>query len=537
MSSSLAHRRSIPAVSHAEAFEGLRSDYSAAKASRFRRRRTGLNTIGTGADYHDREVDHLRVMEFSRDIDRNDCVVGQMIDRAVTHTIQGGFDLTVTTGDAGLDKENKARWTDWAGDREQVEAQGEFTFSDLEYLTFRHTLIDGDILHTIFSDGMLQTFEGHRIRSPQSIRRKNVVCGVELSPLRKRLAYFLTKEDISPTATVRTLADVERVPARAADDTRQVFHIYDPKRISQTRGVGALLPIFDLVGMHDDTQFAAVLKQQISACFVLFRERDIAFDTAGSGAATGDLTTETTAGGSSRVIQGISPGLEMTTLPGEKYSGFSPNVLGPDFFMHVKMILSLLSVNLGMPYAMTMIDASDTNYSGWRGAMEQARIGFRLNQKWMIERFHSPIYRAKVRQWWSDDAAMRNIAQKNGVDMYGHTWRPPTWPNIDPIKDATDRQIRRASGQASGRDIQAEIGRDAMKGQQTIYEEEIEDNGYGIKLAMAMAKTLNAGADDADRVSWRDCICLPTKDMAQISITASADPTPEPTPAKPVRAA
>ena len=78
----------------AEAFDGLRSDYSASRATRFRRTRTGLSAAGSGADYHYRnESDFLRVREYARDMDRNDCIVGQTIDRAVTTVVQDGFTL------------------------------------------------------------------------------------------------------------------------------------------------------------------------------------------------------------------------------------------------------------------------------------------------------------------------------------------------------------------------------------------------------------------------------------------------------------
>ncbi len=75
-----------------EAHEQLRQDYAAAKMNRFRRLRTGmLTTIGSGADYHYRiQSDYLRMMEYARDMDRNDAVIGQGIDRAVDNSIQGG---------------------------------------------------------------------------------------------------------------------------------------------------------------------------------------------------------------------------------------------------------------------------------------------------------------------------------------------------------------------------------------------------------------------------------------------------------------
>ena len=58
-------------------FDGMRADYDAAKSSRFQRKRTGVSLGGSGADYHFRsEADYLRLMEYSRDLDRNDLAIG-----------------------------------------------------------------------------------------------------------------------------------------------------------------------------------------------------------------------------------------------------------------------------------------------------------------------------------------------------------------------------------------------------------------------------------------------------------------------------
>ena len=77
-----------------EAFEELRADYDLSKSTRFRRSRAGVNSVGKHADYHYRsEAQFFRAMELSRDIDRNDIVVGQAVERLVDNVIQGGFTL------------------------------------------------------------------------------------------------------------------------------------------------------------------------------------------------------------------------------------------------------------------------------------------------------------------------------------------------------------------------------------------------------------------------------------------------------------
>ena len=79
-------------TSTAEKFEGLRSDYNAAKTSRWRRRRSGTLSVGSHADWHYRvETDYLKIMEQARDMDRNDMICGQTVNRAVDNEIGCGM--------------------------------------------------------------------------------------------------------------------------------------------------------------------------------------------------------------------------------------------------------------------------------------------------------------------------------------------------------------------------------------------------------------------------------------------------------------
>ncbi len=61
---------------------------------------------------------------------------------------------------------------------------------------------------------------------------------------------------------------------------------------------------------------------------------------------------------------------------------------------------------------MFLLDASETNYSGFRGAIDQARQRWREIQSWMMGSFHRPIYEWKVRQWAVTDATLRKAVER-----------------------------------------------------------------------------------------------------------------------------
>lgn len=505
----------------AEAFAELKSDYQAARSSRFRRTRVGYSPSGTGADYHYRsQADYLRLMELARDMDRNDCIVGQMIDRAITNMIQDGITLDPQTGDDGLDKEQAARWVEWCADEEACDLAGEMTFYEMEHLVPRQVLVDGDHLALPQRSGQLQLVEGHRLRTPTNTRR-NVVHGVLLDERRRRMEYWLTKDDVDPMKTVNRVADMQRYPARDDDGNRQVFHIYNPKRITQTRGVTALAPIFDLLGMFEDINFAKLVQQQVVSCFAVIRERHIDFEFAGDTPQKGERTIDTYADGATRHNEGISPGQEIPGLPGETLRMDSPNVPNPEFFPHVKLILTLIGLNVGMPLVMVLMDASETNFSGWRGAVNQARLGFRRNQKALIRRFHSPVYRWKVRQWLGDDPAMRTVAGKSTIKILGHRFNPPSWPYIEPLKDAAADLLRTRNALISHRRRAHERGMDWNE----LSTEIVEDNAELIRKAHEKATALNTECEGLD-VTWREVASLPTPDGVRVTVAADSADSP-----------
>jgi capsid protein len=191
--------------------------------------------------------------------------------------------------------------------------------------------------------------------------------------------------------------------------------------------------------------------------------------------------------------------------PGGKLVGFSPNVPNPEFFEHSMLILTFISINLGLPVQLLLLDPKQTNFSGWRGAMDQARLGFRKLQRWLARSFHSRVYRWKVRQWMSED----------------RRWNPPRWPYIEPMKDAAAGILRVRNLQTSPRRLASENGYEWPE----ITRETRQDNGSVIRMMKEEAAKINKEfPDDPDRVSWREVLCLPTPDRvgAQVTPTESA---------------
>ena len=490
-----------------QTFADLRADYRAAKSNRFTRQRLGLPALGSGADYHYRnEIEYFRMLERARDMDRNDAIVPATVDRAVINTIQGGFSLDPRTGDDGLNAELKERWVEWSETPDLCDLAGELCFSEMESLILRHVFVDGDICVLPNIEGPLELIESQRLRTPARAQRQTVL-GVEMDSNRKRLRYWFTKQDINPNAPSPNLAAMTPVAVRTGggdgSTVRQLFHVYHPKRVSQTRGVTAFAPIFELLGMLEDLQFAKLMQAQIVSCFAVFRSRDINFKSSRGANKLGKRTAEATTGSFERTIEDIVPGMVLSGEPGETLSGSSPAVPNPEFFPHVKMIMQLVGINLGLPLVLVLMDASETNFSGWRGAVDQAKMGFRHNQRFMIARFHRPVYRWKLDQWVSEDGALRRQRNILGGNFYRNRWHTPTWPYVEPMKDAKADALRRNEHLISASRQMAERGFDW----DDVSVEIAHDNGQLIAHAMEVAAELNkAVADGGERITWRDVL-------------------------------
>jgi len=499
----------------AEHWESMRSDYDAAREGRFRRRRSGVGAIGHSADWHYRnDGAFMRVMELARDFDRNNMIVGQGVTRLIENCLQDGIKPDPATGNPEIDTHLKEKWKRWAGDPELCDAAGEQDFHGLERLTLRQTIVDGDhhgIMPLIAPQ--LQLMEAHRCRTPHRTKR-NIVHGVRLSPTRRREEYFYCVEDVDPMRNV-LLRDTNPVLTRDSDGNRQVLHVYDPRRTSQTRGVTTLAPVADVAGMHDDIQFAKLVQAQATSMIALIEERDKEVAPPSGGRSLGRRDTIDFGDGTTGTTSKIGAAMHVRLPPGVKMEGFSANVPNPEFFKHAMMMLSIIAVNLHLPVAVLLLDPSNTNFSGWRGAMDQARVGFRAIQQWMVARFHRPIYRWKVRQWINEDPELRRAHATLGEAIFAHDWRPPEWSYIEPVKDASADLIQTRNALNSHRRVHARRGRDWDE----LAPEIVADNALIIRRAKQVAREINAEfADDGHPVSWRELCSLPVAEGLRLSL-------------------
>lgn len=504
-------------ATRAERFDALRADWQAGKRSRFVRERR--NTAGPGDAQYANETEFARIREYVRDMDRGEPIVGSLADRAVVNQLQGGFRIQPETGDKGLDNDLKARFAEWAGDARLCDHAWDRTFWQMCHGWLRQTYIDGDICAILTEGGSVQTLESDRLRSPAG-NRPDIVHGIELSSDRRKIAYWFGadpgKSRQSPGAPQRR---------RAHDDAgeQEVLHVTNPmtrRSFSQTRGVSAFAPAYYRMGMLEDTQFATLLQRQLVSSLVWFVERgaDWQGGTATLGRQVSGQATPSDAGLST--LEETAPGMIARGAKGEKLSALNTSIPSPEYMPYVRMILQEISVSIGLPLVLALMDAKETNFSGFRGAVDAARMGFRANQKWFAETAVRPIYRWQVRRWLStpvDEGGLGAAARLNPLILRARV-TPPNWPYIQPLDDARANELRMGSMQLSP----AQFAREQGFEWDDHVTETVSNWEHAIITAKESAARINTRFPEDAQVHWRELLNLGTSDGMKSELVRAA---------------
>jgi capsid protein len=315
---------------------------------------------------------------------------------------------------------------------------------------------------------------------------------------------------------------VTKYPAYDAEGNPLVLHVFNPERVSQSRGVSAFIRLIENATAHADLQFAMLIKEQAAACLTILRETESSNSgmPLGGAAALGPAETVPNADGTSTTVHELRPGLEIAGRPGEKLSINAPNLPGDGFLKHSAQVLAFIAVNLGIPYQVLLLDPTQSNFSSWRGAMDVAQHGFAAIRAWMITQFYTPVY-----EWWlrgeiAENPEFARLYDELGEDIFGHQWTPPYDPYIEPSKDISAETNQVSARLDSRRNVLARRGLDLDDVDLDI----VTDQVTLLRLCCQGAQTLATEFPEAG-ITWRDVYQV---GMVQGSPPAVAVESPDP---------
>ena len=515
----------------------LRSDYNAARSSRFRRTRGGIPYQGADADWHLTQTAMLRMMETFRDFDRNDPIFGQGVTRLIDNVCPGKINLDPNTGDTQVDQHLTKLWDDWASNPNNVDSAREHDWNIKTNQALRQVIIDGDTFGIRRSTGHLQTLEAHRCREATRARKSKSNIGIRRNASTgEKIAFDLTRVDMGTRGSIK-ISDVNTSRRIGPDGIQQVFQVYNPKRSSMGRGVGAAAPVVDIIGMRDDLDFAKLVQAQVVSSYSIVEKLPDNPDLLGALAALiksegdgeefGFDAKSLALGDDSIDTVKLQPGrILRPRIPGATYETLKADVPNAEYFQFGTLLLTYLSVNLGIPLMVLLLDPSNSNFSAWRGAMQQARMGFASVQDWMVNSWHAPIYRWKVAEWLATDVFLQEWVaggDDRSIDIYRHGWNPKGYEYIEPVKDTTAHLMQLSNGMTSGRRFAQRVHGCTWE---QLVTEIINDRKLAIEAAIDGADELNSSHPDLpESVHWRDL--MPTPTAKGISISFGDEPAPQ----------
>ena len=455
-------------------------------SNRFMRYRIGL---GGGGDAHLYWQRMWWVRETSRHMVDNDDFIGQAHMRLTDNIVQdGGFRLTMQTGDKGLDTDIEERFAEWGGNPKLCDYFGERDWSQLQWIAQYQCQVDGEIFCLPVNNGTLQLLETERCLTYRGQNELNFL-GREFTKDGRIVAYQFTEEPLGPYR-IQYVGPTIRIPKYDSDGLVNVFHIYDSRRVTRHIGVPWITAAMIKCGMLDDIEFAMLTRAQSCAAHAAFLKQTTQL----SGAAPklgqrGTPITTPAPDGSLQLAQSdaLKYGQYIVLPYGYEVSEFSPSIPNAEFFPHVRETKRQISCNLSMPVEMSLLDASQTNFSGWRGAMDQARMSFRRWQSLLAGQLHRPTLCFNVRRWAAEmgKTAMKKLADGS---LYKHKWTPPAWPYINPKEDAEAGKVLIETGQMSPRGLAASRGENYDE----IVCETVEDRSAALRLAIAESDKIEA---------------------------------------------
>jgi capsid protein len=479
---------------------GLRADYAAMRDSRFRRKRPGVDGIGSDADAAtSSEYDFVKMREYARAMFRDDLIIKRLVLCVIHNVVRTGFRYEPQTGDEGLNRDLWYRWKNWSEERTECDVAGVMTFADMERAAVLADILDGDIFPVGTNEGTIQFYEAHRCQSPNRKLRysSSIVHGVQMDERRRRQRYWFRKETPGLLRHYNVVGDFEQIDAFDSDGNPNVWHIFDPLRVTQTRGVTAFHPAFDKAGMYEDIDFALLVKEQMAA-FLAWEEQTTS-EYQGPGTQFGTQTHETRPDGTTQTIEEMAPGTIAKPPKGKTLKMHQTSIASTETMLHLRHTLQMLSLTLGLPLCVATLDASEASFSSQRFVMDQAKLGFITNQQRYESQFHRPAVRWKVRDWMATDPALRAAAQRTGIDIFGHKWHKPRWPYIQPLHDAQADALRLETGLTSLRRVHAERGEDF----EDVADESVLDNEYWITRAMQATQRIKAQfPDESKDLHW-----------------------------------
>ena len=362
-------------------------------AVKYSRERKGPSSLSGAEDYRS-NYDRVELMKRARDLAENVGLVRSILMKFASHTA-ANISYQARTENPEVNTDVEAYWAEWW---DKCDLTTRHTGSTLMQVAMMSMLRDGDFLFVLVRDRdgnlKIQGIEADRVGDPfRTYTSLDLIGGIHID----RNTGAPTAYDIFN----RSIGDFYTY--QATIPSSQAFHLFDPLRIDQYRGVSAFhTAINDCTDIYDIINFEKMAaKNASSQAGIVKRNNNNASDLS-------SLTNDEDVNGNTIKLEAIQSGKISYLEPGE-------DIVFPDgpsrpsgaFAEFHKILLRNICLGLGIPYSFA-VDPSAMSGPTARLEMQQAGRTFRRYQKLLEDKVLRPIKNIVIA-----DAVARGLIENN----------------------------------------------------------------------------------------------------------------------------
>jgi lambda family phage portal protein len=381
-------------------------------------------------------------MKRARDLAENVGLVRSILMKFASHTA-ANISYQARTENPEVNTEVEAYWAEWW---DKCDLTTRHTGSTLMQVAMMSMLRDGDFLFVLVRDKdgnlKIQGIEADRLGDPFKVYTSlDLIGGIHIDrDTGAPSAYDIYNRSIGDFYTYQTT-----IPSS------QAFHLFDPLRIDQYRGISAFhTAINDCTDIYDIINFEKMAaKNASSQAGIVKRNNNNASDLS-------SLTNDEDLNGNTIKLEAIESGKISYLEPGE-------DIVFPDgpsrpsgaFAEFHKILLRNICLGLGIPYSFA-VDPSAMSGPTARLEMQQAGRTFRRYQKLLDDKVLRPIKNIVIADGVARGLIQRNVGSKTarGIFNFGAN------VSIDLGRESASAISEFKTGLRTAADIYAERGQD-----------------------------------------------------------------------------
>ena len=437
-------------------------------AVKYTRERKGPSSLSGAEDYRS-NYDRVELMKRARDLAENVGLVRSILMKFASHTA-ANVSYQARTENPEVNTEVEAYWAEWW---DKCDISTRHTGSTLMQVAMMSMLRDGDFLIVLVRDKdgnlKIQGIEADRVGDPFKVYTSlDLIGGIHIDrDTGAPSAYDIYNRSIGDFYTYQAT-----IPAS------QAFHLFDPLRIDQYRGISAFhTAINDATDIYDIINFEKMAaKNASSQAGIVKRNNNNASDLS-------TLTNDEDLNGNTIKLEAIESGKISYLEPGE-------DIVFPDgpsrpsgaFAEFHKILLRNICLGVGIPYSFA-VDPSAMSGPTARLEMQQAGRTFRRYQKLLDDKVLRPIKNIVIA-----DAVARGLIENNvgsrttkGIFNFGAN------VSIDLGRESASAISEFKTGLRTAADIYAERGQD--------FESAMRQRAIEAKLVKDLAGEYEVSAD------------------------------------------